>query len=56
MNITPAVGDKYEHPSGTYAVEWVCDETSIGLSCESMTWTGSVAEMEDAGFSESGER
>lgn len=50
--VIPEEGDKYEHPTGTYEVDWVCDWGSpqdecvvIGLRGESLTWTGTVREL-----------
>ena len=55
--VVPAVGDMYAHPTGQYEVDWVCGcgdyddgETCIGLCGESMTWTGTVAELAASGF------
>jgi hypothetical protein len=56
-SIVPDVGDRYDHATGVYAVDWVCGcdcdadgETRIGLCSQSMTWTGTVADLETAGF------
>lgn len=47
----PAIGDMYDHATGVYTVDWVCCETCIGLCGDAMTWTGSVHDLPEAGFS-----
>jgi len=51
------VGDRYEHATGVYEVDWVCGcgdyddgETCVGLSGGNLTWTGTVSQLREAGF------
>jgi len=50
----PIVGDKYDHPTGQFEVDWVygCGDgaTCVGLCGDRMTWTGTVGQMECEGF------
>ena len=53
------VGDRYDHATGSYQVDWVCGcgdyddgETCVGLRGDggAMTWAGTVSQLRDAGF------
>ena len=54
--VVPVVGDRYDHATGVYEVDWVCGcgdydgETCVGLRGDAMTWTGAVSQLMDAGF------
>jgi hypothetical protein len=54
-NRTPKEGDKYEHETGVYVVDWVCDDGDgdviVGLRGEAWTYTGRLSTLErDDGF------
>jgi len=51
----PAIGDRYDHATGEYEVDWVCGcdedgDTCIGLLGGAMTWTGNVSDLFTEGF------
>ena len=52
--VVPAIGDRYDHATGLYEVDWVCGfgdgEACVGLRGDAMTWTGEISQLSDAGF------
>jgi hypothetical protein len=51
----PQAGYRYIHATGKYVVDWVCscgdnEIACLGLSGDSMTWTGTMKDFQAEGF------